>query len=50
MLVIIGISLVGVGGQLDVDEIIYLLKKPIAIAVTAGARFIVMPAVSFTFF
>lgn len=45
---LIGINLVGVGGQIDGDQCIRLLKKPMVISIGMLCRFGVMPAVSRT--
>ena len=40
------INLVGAGGQIDVDELIHLLKWPSTIAVGLFVKFLIVPAVS----
>ena len=46
VMVMIAVNLVGVGGQLDTEEVLYLLKKPLAVGVGLFCRFGVIPAVS----
>jgi len=46
LLVMTGVSLVGVGGQIDTAEVVLLLRKPSILAIGLFCRFAVMPAVS----
>ncbi len=43
---LIALNLVGVGGQVDGDQVIRLLKKPLAVGVGMLCRFGILPAVS----
>ncbi len=40
------INLIAAGGQIDVDELVHLLKCPSTIAVGLFVKFLIVPAVS----
>ena len=46
VMVFIGLNMLGVGGQIDAEEVLYLVKKPAAVSICMFCRFGVMPAVS----
>jgi predicted Na+-dependent transporter len=46
VIIFIGMNMLGVGGQIDAEEVLYLVKKPAAVSVGMLCRFGVMPAVS----
>ena len=46
VMVFIGLNMLGVGGQIDAEEVLYLVKKPAAVSIGMFCRFGVMPAVS----
>ena len=46
IMVLVGLNLVGVGGQVDGEEMINLLKRPMAVCVGLFCRFGIIPAVS----
>ena len=45
-LLMVGVNLVGIGGQVDAVEVVYLVKRPLSLAVGLVCRFGIMPAVS----
>ena len=45
-LLMVGVNLVGIGGQVDSVEVVYLVKRPLSLAVGLVCRFGIMPAVS----
>ena len=45
VMVFIGLNMLGVGGQIDAEEVLYLVKKPAAVSICMFCRFGVMPAV-----
>ena len=45
-LLMIGVNLIGIGGQVDSVEVVYLVRRPLSLAVGLFCRFGVMPAVS----
>ena len=46
VMVFIGLNMLGVGGQIDAEEVLYLVKKPAAVSICMFCRFGVLPAVS----
>ena len=45
-LIMVGVNLVGIGGQVDSVEVVYLVRRPLSLAVGLFCRFGIMPAVS----
>jgi len=45
-LLMIGVNLIGIGGQVDSVEVVYLVRRPLSLAVGLFCRFGIMPAVS----
>ena len=41
----ISVNLLGIGGQINLDEFVHLLKCPLAVSIGMLSRFAVMPAV-----